>query len=189
MGDDAELFEVLADLEAHAETVHHLERVAEVADRSRTEYHAVLLEGRFMASLGTAVTLTVVGVGTLRGTLDRVGDGWCRLESGPVRWTVRTPAVLTARGLSERAVPRLAWSRLDTVGPASPLRALADAAEVCAFHLVDGSAVEGRVRRVGGDFVEVVAGGLGAQGPATATRADAVLLPLSAVAAWRSGAD
>lgn len=181
MNDDAELFEVLADLEAHAETVHHLERVAEVADRSRTEYHAVLLEARLMASLGAPVTLTLHGAGTVHGTLTRVGDGWCRLEAGAVVWTLRTPAVLTTRGLSGRAVPRLAWSRVDTVGLGSPLRAHADAADVCTFHLVDASTVEGRVERVGGDFLEVAPGAAGGRTPEPT-----VLVQLTALAGWRS---
>lgn len=184
VGDDAELFEVLADLEAHAETVHHLERVAEVADRTRSEYHVVLLEARLMASKGTAVSLTVQGVGALHGVLVRVGDGWCLLSAGHLRWTVRLPAVLAARGLSGRAVPRVAWSRLDAVGVRSPLRAMADDGGACTFHLLDGSSVEGRVHRVGGDFVEVLPELTGEP----ARLQDAVLLPLAAVAAWRSEA-
>lgn len=183
--DDAELFEVLADLEAHAETVHHLERVAEVADRTRSEYHGVLLEARLMASRDTRVTLTVQGVGTLHGRLVRVGDGWCLLDAGHLTWTVRLPGVLVARGLSGRAVPRVAWSRLDAVGVGAPLRARADDGAACTFHLLDGSTVEGRVHRVGGDFVELLP-----LGTATPVRPhDAVLLPFTAVAAWRAQAD
>lgn len=178
--DDAELFEVLADLEAEAETMHHLERSPEIADRSRAEYQSVHLEARLMASVGTRVTLRVTGVGTVAGRLDRMGDQWCRLEAAHLAWTVRTPAVVTARGLSSRAVPRVAWSRLDTLGVGSALRDQADRGSVCVLHLGDGSTVEGRVLRVGGDFVEVI-------GPdEDDSAAGGVLVPLAALVAWRT---
>lgn len=185
MNGDAELFEVLADLEAEAETLHHLDREAEVADRSRAEYQDVLLEARLMASKGSWVTLTPRGAGSLNGMLTRVGDGWCGLESGGSSWTVRTATVLTARGLSERAVPRVAWSRLDMMGVGSVLRRHADASVLCAFLLVDGSAVEGRVLRVGGDFVEVLPPG--EQEVPGADRGAGILLSLDGLAAIRTG--
>ncbi|MBE7323473.1 hypothetical protein IEQ44_02245 [Nocardioides sp. Y6] len=150
-----EVFDVLADLEAQAETVHHWARLAEVDDRSRAEYHEVTLDARLMASTGLPVVLAVRGAGHVRGRLVGVGEGWCRLEDDRRAWVVRTPAVTTAQGLSSRAVPRVAWSRLDAVGLRAPLRRLADAAARCDLVLADGSAVAGRVARVGADFVEV----------------------------------
>lgn len=181
MSDDAELFEVLADLEAEAGTLHHLERVAEVADRSRAEYRAVLLEARLMASIGAVVLLRVAGVGHVRGVLDRVGDQWCQVAGPGVRWIVALPAVSTASGVSGRAVPRVGWSTLDEVGLGQPLRGLAEAERPCTVHLVDGGVLEGQVLRVGGDFVE-----LGAPGrPAT----ERVLVHLPSLAAVRTVSD
>lgn len=169
------MFEVLEDLEAHAETLHHLERAAEVADRSRAEYQAVLLEGRLMSSVGHEVVLGLRGVGPVRGQLRRVGDQWCQVTAAQVRWTVRSSALLWAQGLSERALPRLAWSRIDTVALGSPLRRIADDRLECTVHLVDGSALQGVLRRVGGDFVEL---GEGSDG--------VTLVALEAVAAVRT---
>lgn len=182
MSDDAELFEVLADLEAEAGTLHHLERVAEVADRSRAEYRAVLLEARLMASVGSPVVLRVAGVGHLSGVLDRVGDQWCHVVGPGARWVVALPAVTTASGVSGRALPRVGWSRLDVVGIGQPLRSLAEAGSWCTVHLLDGGVVEGRVLRVGGDFLELA----GASGrPVT----EHVLVHLAALGAVRTIGD
>lgn len=177
---DEELFEVLADLEAHAETLNHFVREAEVADRGRAEYQDVTLDARLMASVGSPVVLTVRGVGTVRGVLTRVGEAWCQVEGGHLGWTLRSSALVTVRGLSARAVPRMAWSRLDAVGVRSPLRRHADAGTPCDFLMVDGTRVTGRVARVGADFVEVDADAPGAGGEAE------VVLPLAALAAVRS---
>lgn len=149
------MFEVLEDLEAHAETLHHLERAAEVADRSRAEYQAVLLEARLMSSVGHDVVLGLRGVGPVRGRLERVGDRWCQVVAAPARWTVLNAALLWAQGLSERAVPRVAWSRIDTVGLGSPLRRAADDHLEATLHLVDGTSLQGVLGRVGGDFLEL----------------------------------
>lgn len=182
MSDDAELFEVLADLEAQAETLGHLERVPEVADRSRAEYQGVLLEARLMASLGRSVALRVAGVGAVRGRLARVGDQWCQVHGSGVAWTVPLPAVLTAGGLSSRAVPRMAWSRIDAIGIGSVLRQTADSGAWAVVHLRDATTLEGRVLRVGGDFLELAEG---APGVGESTRSP-LLLALSALAVVRT---
>ena len=179
MSGDRELFDVFDDLEAQAESEHHRERLPEIHDRSRSEYHSVLLESRLMASVRTHVEVRVHGVGHLAGTLTRVGDGWVQLrqgesETGGVRWTVLTSAVSSARGLSSRAVPRVAWSPIDAIGIGSPLRRAADERRRCVAHLLDGSTVEGELLRVGADFVEVVM-----------PHGESVLVALSALAALR----
>lgn len=152
------LFAVLEDLEARAGALHGRERRAEVEDRARSAYAEVTLAGRLMASVGREITVEVRGAGRLTGILDRVATGWFRLGAGASLHSVRTPAVTTVRGASERAVPAEAWSPIDTLGYASVLRRLADEQEACSVHLVDGARHHGRVARVGADFFELVAG-------------------------------
>src|SRR5688500_12953761 len=79
---DDELFEVLDDLEQQAEAAYDAERGAELADRSRSAYQEVTFASRLMASVGSDIAVDVLAVGAVRGTLERVGTGWCLL-AGP----------------------------------------------------------------------------------------------------------
>ncbi|MEZ5191983.1 MAG: hypothetical protein R2734_05415 [Nocardioides sp.] len=159
MGWDADVFSVLDDLESLAEARFGAEREAEVRDRSRAEYAGVSLAARLMASVDRPVALEVEGLGTVRGLLDRVGDGWCLLsptQAGPGHdWVVPLSAVLGVTGASDRAVPELAWSPIARLGLGSALRRLADAGAPTLVHLRDGSRLEAVVRRVGRDFAEL----------------------------------
>ena len=114
------------------------------------------LAGRLMASVGRELGVGVRGVGLLRGTLERVANGWLllRTEAG-VDWIVREAALTTVTGGSERAVPAVAWEAVARLGIGSALRRLADTGERCLLHLLDGTRSEGELRRVGADFVEV----------------------------------
>ncbi|TNM37540.1 hypothetical protein FHP29_17190 [Nocardioides albidus] len=158
MGWEDELFALFDDLEGQAGALYAAERDLEVADRSRAEYQQVTLAGRLMASVGRTVTLGVLGVGTVTGTLERVADGWLLAASGDHDWVVALPAVTTASDVSERSVPEIAWSPLTRLSLASALRRIAEAGEPCLLHLRDGSRHEGLLRRVGADFCELVAG-------------------------------
>lgn len=152
---EAEIFALLDDLEAQAEAGFAADREAELADRSRAEYGEVTLAARLMASLGMEVTLTVSGVGRLRGVLTRVARDWLLLTAGSQDWLVRQQAIGTLTGASDRAVPEIAWPAVARLGIASALRRLADSGERCVLHLLDGSRQQGELRRVGADFVEV----------------------------------
>lgn len=152
---DERLFAMLDDLEQQAEALYDLERDAEVADRSRAEYGAVTLASRLMASLDTDVALDVRGIGRVAGRVRRVASGWLLLESGTVQWIVSLAAVATASGASTRSVPEVAWSPVTRLGLGSALRRLSQAGERCWVHRVDGSPLEGVLRRVGQDFAEV----------------------------------
>lgn len=155
---DEELFAVLDDLEQQAEALYVAERDAELADRTRAEYGAVSLASRLMASLDTELTLGVLGVGRLAGTLNRVSKGWLLLSAGGNEWVIPLPAVSSVSGASPRSVPEVAWSPLTRLALGSALRRLSEAAEPCAVHLVDGAVHEARVVRVGSDFVELAVG-------------------------------
>lgn len=159
MAGERELFDFLDDLEAEAEGLHHAERAEEVADRGRREYAEVSLASRLMASAGQQVVVDVESVGSLAGRLERVGTGWLGLSGARGTWLVRLDAVAHVRGAAPRSVPEVAWSPLDRLGLGSALRRLADEEVDVVVHGRDGVRREGRVGRVGADFLELVAPG------------------------------
>ncbi len=167
---EQDLFALFDDLEGQAAAVFEADREAELADRARSEYGAVTLASRLMASRGREVSLDLPHVGRIEGILDRVGDGWCLLSGSGQDWIVPLHAVVAVRGASGRSVPEVAWSPVDRLGLRSVLRRLADADERCLVHLDDGSRHEAYVQRVGADFLE-----------ARAESGERVLLPYAAL--------
>lgn len=155
---EEELFSLFDDLESQASAAYALDREAEIADRSRSEYAQVTLAGRLMASVGMELVVEIRGVGPVHGTLERVAKGWFLLSGPGVDWVVPQAAVGAVTGASDRAVPEVAWSAVARLGLGSALRRLAESGERCLLHRLDGIRLEGRVRRVGADFVEVVTG-------------------------------
>jgi hypothetical protein len=149
-----DLFALLDDLEGQAAAAWEADREAELADRARTEYGAVTLASRLMASRGRDVALDLPHVGRLEGRLARVGEEWCLLDATGQDWIVPLRAVTGVRGASERSVPEVAWSPVDRLGLRAALRRLADAGARCLLHLADGTRHEAYVDRVGADFLE-----------------------------------
>lgn len=149
-----DLFALLDDLEGQAAAAWEADREAELADRSRTEYGAVTLASRLMASRGRDVALDLPHVGRLEGRLARVGEEWCLLGGTRQDWIVPLRAVAAVHGASERSVPVVAWSPIDRLGLRAALRRLADAGARCLLHLADGTRHEAYVHRVGADFLE-----------------------------------
>jgi hypothetical protein len=172
---DERLFAFLDDLEQQAEALYDADRAGELADRSRSEYAAVTLAGRLMASLDLPVVLDLLGVGPVAGTLQRVGPDWCLVHGPAADWVVPLAAVVAVDGASERSVPEVAWSPVARLGLGSALRRLADTGQPCRVHATDGTLRDGVLARVGRDFVEAVTG-----------RDRPVLLPLAAVAGIQS---
>ena len=177
MGWDERLFDLLDDLEGQAATLFAAEREAELADRSRAEYATVTLEARLMASEGRHVSLDVAGAGRVSGELRRVGLGWCLVRDAGRDWLVPTAAVESVTGLSERAVPEVAWSPLARLGLGSALRRLADESLPCVLVTRSGARHEVVVVRVGRDFVEGITDG---------DRPQRVVLPLAAIGVVQS---
>ena len=175
MGWEEELFALLDDLEQQAEALYHGERAAELADRSRAAYHEVTLASRLMASTGLEVAVDLRGVGLVSGTLARVGTGWFLLRGPAQDWVVSVDAVQVLHGGSARSLPEVAWPAVARLGLGSALRRLADAAERCVLHVVDGGRHEAVLVRVGRDFVET-----------RTTQGRTVLVALSALAAVQS---
>lgn len=149
-----ELFALFDDLEGQAAAAWEADREAELADRARSEYGAVTLASRLMASRGDVVSVDLPHVGRVHGRLDRVGEGWFLLSGQGQDWIVASRWVVAVRGVSPRSVPEVAWSPVDRLGLSAALRRLADAAARCVVHLADGSRHETYVERVGADFVE-----------------------------------
>jgi hypothetical protein len=67
---------------------------------------------------------------------------------------VPNDAVEAAEGLSDRAVPELAWPPVARLGLGSALRRLADDGTPCLVHTRAGARYEVVLTRVGRDFVE-----------------------------------
>lgn len=155
---EEELFAVFDDLEGQAEALYDAERGADLADRSRAEYREVTLASRLMASLDRPLTVTIRGLGTVPGTLERVAAGWCLLRGTAQDWLVPLAGIESVTGTSERAVPEVAWSHVAKLGLGSALRGLVDTGSPCVLHLVDGSRLDGLLHRVGEDFVEALIG-------------------------------
>jgi hypothetical protein len=172
---DEQLFAFLDDLEQHAEALYDAERAGELADRSRSEYAAVTLASRLVASLDAEVRLEVQGVGTVTGVVQRVGPDWCLVHGSAQDWVVRRAAMVAVIGASPRAVPEVAWSPVVRLGLSSALRRLAEAGERCRVHAIDGTVRDVVVTRVGQDFVE-----------ATMGEGTTVLLALESLAAVQS---
>jgi hypothetical protein len=154
VGWDVGLFDLLDDLEGQAAAMFAAERDAELADRSRAEYATVTLAARLMASEGRAVTLDLAGAGTVSGELRRVATGWCLVAGEGHDWLVPIDAVQSASGLSDRAVPEIAWSPVARLGLGSALRRLADEAVPCVLLTRSGGRYDVVLLRVGQDFVE-----------------------------------
>ncbi len=158
MGWEEELFAVFDDLEAQAESLYDAERGPDLADRSRAEYRQVTLASRMMASLDRSLVVTVRGIGSVPGTLERVAAGWCLLRGAGQDWLVPLVGVESVTGASPRAVPEVAWSPVASLGLGSALRGLADTGSPCVLHLVGGARLDGVLHRVGDDFVETLIG-------------------------------
>ena len=149
-----ELFALFDDLEGQADALWQADREAELVDRARSEYAAVTLASRLMASRGDAVALDLPHVGRVQGRLDRVGEGWCLLGAAGQDWIVPLHAVVAVHGAAGRSVPEVAWSPVDRLGLRAALRRIADAGARCLVHLADGTRHEAYVERVGADFLE-----------------------------------
>ena len=176
MGWEEDLFALFDDLEGQATALYDAERAPELADRSRSEYQQVTFSGRLMASLDLEVTAELTGVGAVSGRLARVATGWSLLRGHGQDWVVRTEAIAALHGASDRSVPEVAWSPVAKLGLGSALRRLADSAEPCSLHLMDGRRHDGVLLRVGRDFTEVATGEAGR----------IVLIPFAQLAAVQS---
>jgi hypothetical protein len=150
-----QLFE---DLESQLEAAERADFDAEVSDRTRRELALVRLADRLRHSAGRPLDLGVAGVGTLRGTVLRVGPGWLLLDDGSGHeLLVLEPAILTLRGLpvaSSAAAEVLAVAARIRIGQL--LRGIARDRSAVVVVLRDGSRFHATIDRVGADFIDLV---------------------------------
>ena len=152
------LLALFDDLEQQAEGLALSARDAEVAELGRAEYAQVDLASRLHGSVGRRVGLVVEGLGRLDAVLARVGAEWCLADDGSHEWLVRVDALMQVSGLGEQAVDARHRSLGARLGFGSALRGVADERLPVLLHLRGGGTVRGTVRRVGADFVELLAG-------------------------------
>lgn len=176
------LLAVFDDLEQQAEGLALLERDAQVNELSHAAYRVVDLGARLHASPGRALTLGVLGVGNLAGRVVRVGADFVVLEAAEHTWVVRCAALTWVRGLSDQAIGTDARTLPSKVGLGSVLRGFAEATVPLSVHISDGSVAQGRVRRVGADFVELWR----SEATETSGRLDSELVPFPAIAGLRA---
>lgn len=180
--------DLFADLEAQAAALAVAERAGEIEERTRIELGGIGLGDRLSAAVGTPVQVQVSGL-ALSGTLDRVGTDWLLVDEGAGREAlVPLRAVLTVAGLGRSAaVPGSQGAVHARLTLRSALRGVARDRSPLRLHLVDGSAVDTTLDRVGADFVDVAL-----HAPGELRRRDAVrgvrTVPIAAIAAARRSA-
>lgn len=152
---------VIEDLEQQAAGMALADLDAELVDRAHGEYARVMFSSRIHASLDHPVALTLSGGLMVEGRLADAGQDWCLVWSAegqtasPAVTLVRTQAVVSAEGLSLRAVPEEARRVTARLGFGSALRRFSADHDELRFVLVDGGSLHGRAVRVGADFVEI----------------------------------
>src|SRR5512139_146384 len=181
--DGTGLHGLFEDLEQQAAGIHLAERDAELVDRARGEYASVSFSSRVHASLGREVALSLVDGEVVEGTIVQAGADWCQvLPTGRQgAWLVRLAAVVSASGMSARAVPEAARPVLARLTFGSALHRMAEESPVMVVHLVSAASARVRVVRIGADFVESEP-----TGSRPGTPAAAVLVPFTAIAAVRA---
>ncbi len=175
------------DLEAQLDAAADAELAGEVAERSRLEAGRVRLADRLAAATGAAVTVTLPGIGALRGDLLDAGADWLLLDEGAGREAlVPLAAVLGITGLGARSAPPDAESELaKRLDLRWALRGLARGRAGVSVGLRDGGALSGTLDRVGADHCDLAEHPLGEARRATAVR-QVRLLPFAALAVVRS---
>lgn len=145
----------LDDLELEAEGLHLAARDAEVAELALGAYTTVDLTSRLHASTGEHVHLAT-GAGPVDGVVAGAGRDWLLLRHPRGESVVLLRSAVRVRGLSPRSAVEQARPVLARRGLGSVLRQLASERDEVRLTSDDGSSVQGRLGRVGADFVEVL---------------------------------
>lgn len=159
------LLELFDELETQASGMSLQSRDDDVVDLARAEYAEVTLAERLHGAVGGPVTLEASGAVTVRGQLERVGQGCAAVTSSDVPRVlhlVNLAHVLTVLTASPRAAAAAALPLASRLGFASAVRHLADEVDAVTVRLCDGRRFTGRLVRVGADFIELASeGGVG----------------------------
>lgn len=170
--------ELLSDLERQAEGLHLADREIEVAELARAQYAEVALTARLHAAVGSGLRARLVGDGepVLAGIVEDTGLDWFALACSGDRartWIVATAGVVELDGLVDAAVPDTARPAASRLSIRAALRPYAEELELVVLRLVTGGVREGRLVRVGADFVELRPEG----------RQEVVVVPIVTIAA------
>jgi hypothetical protein len=152
------MFAVFEDLEQQATGLQLVQRDVEVAEMTVTEYSRVTLRERLHASTARDLRIRLVGGHQVAGRLARIGEGWLLLVDGSAEWIVRDAGIVSIAGLSSRADNEETWSVVDRLSLRALLRRLSAESAGCLVHFVDAQQLQGRIGRVGRDFVELHVG-------------------------------
>ncbi len=150
------------DLEAQLVQLEQAERAADVSDRTRSERGQVSLVEALAADCGATVTLDVLTVGLVTGTVQEVGKDWCVMDcaagthdpgrSRPL--LLPMSAVQTVVGLTGFVDQREGASRR-RFDMRSALRALGRDRARVRIYLSGGGTVQGTIDRVGLDHCDL----------------------------------
>ncbi len=170
---------LLSDVEGQAEGLYLADREIEVAELTRAQYAEVTLTARLYAALGSSLRVRLAGDGgpALDGIVEDAGQGWftllVRSGSRATTWVVAVSGVVELAGLVDAAVPDTARPAAARLSIRAALRPYAEEGDRVALRLLTGGVRQGRLVRVGADFVELLMEG----------RGETVVVPLDAVAA------
>jgi hypothetical protein len=175
---------LFADLEAEFDAAEESERAAEIADRVRQERGRLRLVDRLRGSIGRELSIRVLGVGRVEGTVGSVGPDWVllRLAGGGDR-LIRLAAVLEIVGLAvSSAQPGSEGEVAARFGCADVLRRLVEDRAMVTVTLIDGGVLTGTMDLVGLDVCEVSDRRLDEPSPVVLTRST---VPIAAIATVR----
>lgn len=144
----------LEDRALQVEGEERVGRAAEVSELAASQYAEVRLVERLRASVGREVGLVLSDGSRVAGKVHEVGPDW--VEIGEARRAViplRSLALVA--GAAIEAFPLAAWGIGERLSLSSRLRRMADERAQVVVTLAGGAAQEGRVLRVGADFVEL----------------------------------
>ena len=177
---------LFADLEAQAAALDVAERAAEVEERSRLEIGRIRLVDRLRPAVGTAVRLRCIGADGVAGRLVCVGPDWLLvLDEAGREAVVATAALLSASGLGRLSTVPESESLVESrLGLRHALRGIARDRSAVRISVLDGSAIDGTIDRLGADFVEVAQHAAGELRRRDEVREVAVV-PLAALAVVR----
>ena len=177
----------LARLEA-LDDADRAELDAEVGERVRAEVGGIGLADRLRAAQGQPLVLRVLGAGALSGRVAAAGPDWLLLDlARTAAALVPLTAVVSVTGLSRAAsTPGSEGQVASRLRLGFVLRRLVRDRVPVALVLVDGSAANGTLDRVGREYVELAEHALGdPRRPGRVHRVRAV--PFAALAALHLG--
>lgn len=145
---------LFADLEARFELDDRLDRVAEVADRTRRERAQIAMPSRLLANVGRDGVLIRVPAGRIQGTIADVGPDWVLLtDASQHSVLVPLPAIRGVVGLWSGAQEHSLVGKRFTLGAA--LRGISRDRAVVELVDVDGEIVTGTIDAVGADHLDL----------------------------------